>query len=86
MEFKAKIIDPIGIHARPASILVSTASAFRSKIILLADGKTADVKSIMNLMALGVKNGTEITVTADGDDAAEAIAAVEGAMKKANLI
>ncbi len=86
MAFTAKIIDPIGIHARPASVLVATASAFSSQITLEVNGRKADVKSIMNLMALGVKSGDEVVFTAEGADAEEALAAVEKVMKDNKLI
>ncbi|MCR8613414.1 MAG: HPr family phosphocarrier protein [Mycoplasma sp.] len=64
----SKVIDPIGLHARPASILVSVASEFESDVKLLHEGKEANAKSIMNIMALGVSTGTEITLVIEGSD------------------
>ena len=62
-----------GIHARPASLFVQTAGRFRSKITISAKGKTVDAKSILMIMALGLSRGTEVTITADGPDAREAV-------------
>ena len=62
-----------GIHARPASLFVQTASQFRSKIQISAKGKTVDAKSILMIMSMGLCKGTEVTITADGYDALEAV-------------
>ena len=62
-----------GIHARPASLFVQTASQFRSKIQISAKGKTVDAKSILMIMSMGLTKGTEVTITADGYDALEAV-------------
>ena len=62
-----------GIHARPASLFVQTASKFRSNIQISAKGKTVDAKSILMIMSMGLTRGTEITITADGPDAFDAV-------------
>lgn len=85
-QFSGKIIDPVGLHARPASITVQVASKFSSDIKIKSNGKEGNLKSIMNIMALGIKNGDEFIVEANGDDADQAIQAIEAEMKKNNLI
>ncbi len=85
-KFTAKITDPVGLHARPASITVSAASKFDSEIKIEANGKSGNLKSIMNIMALGVKQGDEITISAEGADADAAVAEIEKIMKENNLI
>ncbi len=85
-KFTAKITDPVGLHARPASITVSAASKFESEITISANGKSGNLKSIMNVMALGVKQGNEITVEAVGSDEKEAIESIRKAMEENNLI
>lgn len=86
-KFTAKITDPVGLHARPASVIVTTASKFKlSEITISENGKSGNLKSIMNVMALGIKQGAEITVEAIGPDADEAIIAIEETMKENNLI
>ena len=85
-KFTAKIKDPVGLHARPASITVAAASKFDSEITISANGKSGNLKSIMNVMALGIKQGVEITIEADGPDADKAIKSIEETMTKNNLI
>jgi phosphocarrier protein len=77
METKVVIANKAGIHARPASMLVQTATKFQSKIKLTAKGKTVDAKSILMIMSLGLVQGTEVTVSADGADAEDAVAAIK---------
>ena len=69
------IENKTGIHARPASIFVQTATKFKSKIQLQAKGKTIDAKSILMIMSMGLVKGTEVTIIADGPDEAEAVKA-----------
>lgn len=83
-EFTYTIQDPEGIHARPAGLLVKEAAKFKSKLTLKAGAKNADLKRIFAVMALGVKSGTSVTVTAEGEDEAAAIAAISANLK-ANL-
>jgi len=68
------IENKTGIHARPASIFVQTASKFKSKVQIKAKGKTVDAKSILMIMSMGLVKGTEITLVADGEDEVDAVA------------
>ena len=79
------IIAETGIHARPATLLVQAASKFGSDVNLEYDGKSVNLKSIMGVMSLGVGQGADVTITADGDDAKEAIEAIADTMKKEGL-
>lgn len=83
-EFQYVIKDELGIHARPAGLLVKEATKFQSAIRIKKEDKEADAKRIFGVMGLGVKHADEITVSADGADEAEAIAALE-AFFNANL-
>ena len=74
-----------GIHTRPATILVQTASKFTSDITLTYNGKSVNLKSIMGVMSLGVGQNAEVTISAEGDDEKDAIAAIEDTMKKEGL-
>lgn len=69
--------DELGIHARPAGLLVKEAKNFTSKITVKKDGKEADATRIMAVMALGVKKDQTVTVTAEGEDEKEACAAMK---------
>lgn len=83
-EFTYVITDAIGIHARPAGMLVKEAKNFSSTITLEANGKSADATKLMAVMSLGVKSGAEVVIKAEGDDEDVAIAKMEEFMK-ANL-
>ena len=63
-------------------MLVKEAKAFISKITLEANGKTADATKLMAVMSLGVKNGAEVVIKAEGDDEDAAIAKMEEFMKE----
>ncbi|KAF0358878.1 phosphocarrier protein HPr [Pediococcus acidilactici] len=79
------VIAETGIHARPATLLVQAASKFNSDIQLAYKDKSVNLKSIMGVMSLGVGQGADVTISADGDDEADAIAALEDTMKKEGL-
>jgi len=66
----------VALHARPAALFVRTAMRFRSKIVVAANGREADAKSILNVLGLGATAGTTLRVRAEGDDAAEALDAL----------
>ncbi|MCD1023398.1 phosphocarrier protein HPr [Enterococcus sp. SMC-9] len=75
------VVAETGIHARPATLLVQTASKFNSDINLEYKGKSVNLKSIMGVMSLGVGQGSDVTITAEGD----AMAAIVETMKKEGL-
>ena len=76
--FTYVIQDPVGIHARPAGLLAKTAKSFADTAITLTKGeKTVKATQLMKLMGLGVQTGDSVTVTAEGEDEAAAIEAVE---------
>ena len=71
------VINDSGIHARPAALIVETASRFGSNVIFIKDGIRANAKSIMNIMLLAAEPGAVILVEAEGTDESDAIAAME---------
>lgn len=86
MEIKVIIKDPVGLHARPASVMVQEANKFESEISISAGEKNGNLKSIMSVMALGVKTGEEITISAEGSDAEAALAAIKTALETNDVI
>ncbi|HZC08396.1 MAG TPA: HPr family phosphocarrier protein [Ktedonobacterales bacterium] len=68
--------DPAGLHARPAALFVKAASRFSSVITVHVGDKRANAKSIMDVLKLSARQGATITITADGADEAEAVAAL----------
>ena len=71
------IQDELGIHARPAGVLVKEVKKFQSKITLEGNGKKAEAGKLLAIMGMGIKHGTVVTITAEGPDENEAIAAME---------
>lgn len=78
------VMAEAGLHARPAGLLVKQSAAFKSNIKILseASGKEADLKRLMAVMALGVKQGDSIVVSAEGEDEDEAVTAIETFLKE----
>lgn len=76
-EKKLMIRNKLGLHARPAALFVQTANQFDADISVSKDGEKVNGKSIMGIMTLAIGCGTEIIVSANGADAAEALAALE---------
>ncbi|AEE90893.1 MAG: HPr family phosphocarrier protein [Tepidanaerobacter acetatoxydans] len=62
-----------GLHARPAALFVQTANKFKSEVFIEKDGKKVNAKSIMGVMSLAVSQGTQITISAQGEDEKEAV-------------
>lgn len=62
------IINKLGLHARAAAKLVSTASKFESRVLIAKNGREVDGKSIMSVMMLAASCGTEIELVIDGSD------------------
>ncbi len=69
-KFEYKITDDLGIHARPAGVLVKKAGEFKSKVIIknLKNQKSADADKIFGVMGLGVKGGDSVEISIDGSD------------------
>ena len=66
-----------GLEARPVAMLVQVASKFESRIYLESTGKKVNAKSIMGMMSLGLDNGDQVMVTAEGTDEEAAVDAIE---------
>jgi phosphotransferase system HPr (HPr) family protein len=70
---KVTLLNETGLHARPASVFVNTATKFKSDLALVKGAKQANAKSILSVLGLGITKGTEITITANGPDEEEAV-------------
>lgn len=79
------VVADTGIHARPATLLVQTASKFNSDINLEYKGKSVNLKSIMGVMSLGVGQGADVSISCEGADESDAMAAIVETMKKEGL-
>jgi len=76
MEQMVTIKNRAGIHARPAALLVQTASKFKSKIFIEKENDRINGKSIMGIITLGAGYGTELKLIVEGEDEQDALAAM----------
>lgn len=76
------VVNALGLHARAAARFVKVASRFRSQIRVTRGQQTTDGKSILGLLLLAAARGSQLTITADGPDEAEAIAALCGLVER----
>lgn len=75
-EKEATVKSVIGLHARPATLLVKLATSYKSKITVNFQGKIIDAKSMWAVLGGGVKGGSTVLVTAEGEDEVKAVDAV----------
>lgn len=73
-----QIVNPLGLHARPAAQLVKLASQYASEVTLARDGMPVNAKSIMGVMMLAAEQGCTVNIAAEGPDADAAVAAIAG--------
>ncbi len=78
---RVKVINRLGLHARPAAMFVSHAARFKSEILLEKNGLKVNGKSIMGVMMLAAEAGSELIIFANGDDEAEAVRDLAGLIK-----
>ena len=83
-KFEYVIKDEVGIHARPAGLLVKEAKKYQSKVSITKDGKSAEATKLMALMGLGVKCGENVEVSGEGADEDTAFEGIK-AFFEANL-
>ena len=82
--FSYTVKDELGLHARPAGMLVKEVKNFQSKVTLERDGKSVDASRLIAVMGMGVKKDLTVTVTVEGNDEDAACEALK-AFFKANL-
>jgi phosphotransferase system HPr (HPr) family protein len=75
-ELRLRVIDPSGLHGRPAAQVVRISARFASRVTISTGDRNADAKSLIGLLGLTIRPGSEITIAADGPDAGDAIAAL----------
>ena len=63
-----KIVNPMGMHMRPAQLFINTVTPFTCDVTIVAGEREINAKSIMNLMAACIKQGAEIEIRCDGQD------------------
>ncbi|KGP72016.1 phosphocarrier protein HPr [Pontibacillus yanchengensis] len=85
VEQTMKITSEDGVHARPATVLVQTAGAYKAEVSLEYNEKSVNLKSIMGIMSLGIPSGADVKLKAEGSDEEEALQAIVDTVKKENL-
>jgi phosphocarrier protein len=76
-EFQFTVKDPVGIHARPAGLIVKKAKEYQSTITVVHGDKSAKMTALMKLMGLGIKCNDTITIQVEGDDEEKCAAEIE---------
>jgi len=78
---QVRIINPTGLHARPASVFVKAANGFKSDVAVISGDKRINAKSIVKVMSTALKQGTDIVIEANGEDETEAVRALVDLVK-----
>lgn len=86
VELKVVVIDPVGLHARPATVAVNAASKFKSEVKVTYKDRTVNMKSIMGVMSLGIPTQSEIVITCEGEDEEVAAHTIEEILKTQKVI
>ena len=85
-EIKVVVVDPVGLHARPATVAVNAASKFKSDVKVSYKDRAVNMKSIMGVMSLGIPTQSEITITCEGEDEDVATQTIEEILKTQKVI
>ena len=85
-QITVKVIDPVGLHARPATVAVGVASKCASNVTVEYNGKVQNMKSIMGVMSLGIPTQSEIPITFNGEDEDAACESIESVLRAQKII
>ena len=75
------VVNPSGLHLRPAGVLSQTAMKFKCDVLIECGEKRIIAKRVLNVMAAGIKSGTQITLICDGEDEAAAMETISKAIE-----
>lgn len=85
-QISVTVNDPVGLHARPATVAVNAASKFKCEVKVAYKGRTVNMKSIMGVMSLGIPTQSEITVSCEGEDEDVAVKTIEDVLRAQKVI
>ena len=85
-QISVTVIDPVGLHARPATVAVNAASKFKCEVKVAYKGRTVNMKSIMGVMSLGIPTQSEITVSCEGENEDVAVKTIEDVLRAQKVI
>lgn len=83
---KVIVVDPVGLHARPATVAVNAANMFKSTIDITFRERTVNMKSIMGVMSLAIPSQSEITISCEGEDEELALSTIVDILEKQKVI
>ncbi len=86
VDLKVVVVDPVGLHARPATVAVNAATKCKCKVSVSFKGRTVDMKSIMGVMSLGIPTQSEITLTCDGEEEEKALETIIETLRAQKVI
>jgi len=81
VEQTVTVVNKVGLHARPATVLIKLISSFSCEVVLVKDGKIFNAKSILAVMSAGIKQDDSITVRVNGEGEVQALEAVISLIK-----
>jgi phosphocarrier protein HPr len=84
--FSARVIELVGFHARPTAIAVEESNKYESEIRILYNEKSANLKSISQVMKMGIPYDAKITISCEGSDEDIAICSLENILRKKSVI
>ena len=85
-QITVQVIDPVGLHARPATVAVSAASKFKCEVSVAFKGREVNMTSLMGVMSRGIPTQSEITITFNGEDEEAAMTAIEDILRAQKII
>ena len=85
-EITVTVVDPVGLHARPATVAVNAASKFKCDVKVTFKERSVNMKSIMGVMSLGIPTQSEIKISCDGEGEDDAIVAIENTLREQKVI
>ena len=80
------VVDPVGLHARPATIAVNAATKFKSEVLVAYKGRSVNMKSIMGVMSLGIPTQSVVVISCEGEDEEIAISTIEDTLRAQRVI
>ena len=80
------VIDPVGLHARPATVAVNAASKFKSEVKITYKGRSVNMKSIMGVMSLGIPTQSDVTISCEGEDEDVAVKTIKEVLRAQKVI
>lgn len=86
VELRVTVVDPVGLHARPATVAVNAASKFKSDVKISFKGRTVNMKSIMGVMSLGIPTQSEIVIVCEGEDEELAASTIQEILRTQKVI